>query len=93
MKIEEQASLAFAATLLSPFPSNRKGNLHAGDTENGSYSTAYNELSGISPEQQRKVAVESRPLPQISTKPILTSSQLVPAAYGYRPQIMMVLRL
>jgi primase-polymerase (primpol)-like protein len=92
-KIEEQASLAFAANLFSPFPSSRKGTVHAGDAENGSFTASNNVLLGVSPEQQRKVAVDSRLLPQVSPKQILTVNHTTPVSYAYRAQIMMVLRL
>ena len=92
-KIVEQASLSFAATLFSPFPSTRKGSLHAGDTGNGSFTTSCNEIAGVSPEQQRKVAVDSRMVALISTKQILTNVHLFRVAWAYRPEVAKVLRL
>ena len=92
-KIEEQASLSYAAMLFSPFPSLRKGVLHAGDTDNGSFTTSNHELSAVSPEQQRKEAVDSYTLHLVNRKQVLTSYRLAPETYAYRPQVMMVLRL
>ncbi len=91
--IEEQASLSVAYTLFSPFPARTKGHLHAGDAEQGSFTTSANVLSGVAPEQQRKAAVESRLLPQVTRNPILTGYIFSAVAYATRSEIMMVLRL
>lgn len=91
--IEEQKSLAVACTLFSPFPVRSKGLLHAGDAEQGSFNASNNELSAISPEQQRKVAVESRFLPEVSRKQVLFSQTPIPAAHISRPETLRVLRL
>ena len=93
LKIEEQASLAVACVLFSPFPARNKGTLHAGDAENGSFSSSTNELSAVSPEQQRKVAVDSRTLPEVTRKQILINCHPIPVAYTYRTESLMVLRL
>jgi len=50
-KIEEQASLCTAYLLFSPFPTRAKGHLHAGDAEQGSFTSSNNQLSAVSPEQ------------------------------------------
>jgi hypothetical protein len=92
-KIEEQASLTFAAALFSPFPSHRKGNLHAGDAENGSFTSSNYELSAVSPEQQRKVAIDSRQLPEVTRKQLLINYLYTPVAFVCRPETMRVLRL
>ncbi len=93
MKIEAQASLAMAYTIFSPFPSPAKRHLHGGEAENGSFTSSPNELSAVSPEQQRKVAVESRILAGVSRNQISSNSNPVPVAYSYRPEVLRVLRL
>jgi hypothetical protein len=93
MKMEAQASLAMAYTIFSPFPSPTKRHFHSGDDENGSFTSSTNELSAVSPEQHRKVAVESRILAGVSRNQILSVSNPAPVAYSYRPEVMRVLRL
>jgi hypothetical protein len=92
-KIEEQASLSYAVALFNPFPTHRKGILHAGDAENGSFTSSIYEITGVSPEQQRKVAIDSHMLTLTAPKQILTSVHLLPVAYAYRPEVAKVLRL
>lgn len=58
-KIEEQTSLSQAAALFSPFPSNRKGQLHAAAKENGSFGIYINKDLGIAQEQTHKLAAIS----------------------------------
>jgi|GEM_PF-3389989 len=93
MKIEEQASLCVAYSLFSPFLTRNKGYLHTGDAENGSFSSSYNDLSGVAPEQQRKVAVDSRQLPDATHGQRLVNYFPLPVAYMYRAEITRVLRL
>lgn len=92
-KIEEQACLATAFELFKPFPSSGRGYLHAGDAEQGSFYASTNELSGITPEQQRKVAVDSRLLPEVARKQMVNNCIPVPVAYACRIETMRVLRL
>jgi hypothetical protein len=92
-QIESQKSLSFAYTLFSPFPNPRKGHLHAGDAEQGSFTSSVNDLSAVSPEQQRKVAIESRLLSGVARTQLLFSNTPAPVAIGYRPEAMRVLRL
>ncbi len=92
-EIEEQASLAFACSLFTPFPAISHGHLHAGDAENGSFTSSTNELSGVTPEQQRKVAIDSRQLSQVARKQMFIENNPLPVAYAYRPEAMRVLRL
>jgi hypothetical protein len=91
-KIEEQASLSVAAALFSPFATHTRGALHAGDAENGSVTSSNNVLSGVSPEQQRKVAVDSRLLPEATRKQMRINYYLTPLAYACRAETMRVLR-
>ncbi len=93
MKIEEQAALGMAYTLFSPFPSNHKGYLHAGDAENGSFNSLSTELCGVFPEQQRKVAIDSRQLPETSRTSLSVNYSQIRVAYVYRAEVMRVLRL
>lgn len=92
-KIEEQASLSVAYTLFSPFLSRNKGSLHAGDAENGSFNSFSGDLTGLSPEQQRKVAVDSRELPETTRKQFPINYNLAPEAIVYRAEVTRVLRL
>ncbi|MCX6303973.1 MAG: hypothetical protein NT040_03305 [Bacteroidetes bacterium] len=92
-KIEEQATLATAYDMFKPFPTHTKGLLHAGDAEQGSFNASSNELSGVTPEQQRKVAVDSRLLHEVTRKQVHASYNLIPVAYAYRAETMRVLRL
>jgi hypothetical protein len=92
-KIEEQAVLSTAYDLFRPFPSHKRGNLHAGDAENGSFTLSYNELFAVSPEQQRNVAVGSRLLAQVTSIQMQCMINPVPVATGYRPETTRVLRL
>ena len=92
-KIEEQASLAVAYNLFRPIPARNKGYLHAGDAENGSFYASNYELSGVAPEQQRKVAVDIRFLPEVTRQQLSVNYYLVPAVYAYRSEAPMVLRL
>lgn len=91
--LEAQASLAVAYTIFSPFPAPAKRHLHSGDTENGSFTSSTNELYAVSPEQQRKVAVDSHNLAGVSRKQISTEFNPAPVAYSYRPEVMRVMRL
>jgi hypothetical protein len=93
MKMEAQASLAMAYTIFSPFPSPVSRHVHSGDAENGSFTSSINELSAVSPEQQRKVAVDSRILTGFFHKQISTEFNTAPGAYSYRRDVMRVLRL
>jgi hypothetical protein len=93
MKMEAQASLAMAYTIFSPFPSPVKRHLQNGDAENGCFTSSSNELSAVSPEQQRKVAIDSRILTGVSREQISTDFNPAPVAYSYRPEVMRVLRL
>lgn len=92
-KIEEQASLCMAFNLFKPIHSRNRGNLHAGDAEQGSFRSSNNELSAVSPEQQRKVALHSRTLSAVARKQISTNYHPVPVASTFRTETMMVLRL
>jgi hypothetical protein len=93
LKIELQADLSFAYQLFSPFPTHNKGYLHAGDAEQGSFNSSSNELSGLAPEQQRKVAVESRFLPEVTRNQNTINYTFIPAVFSFRAETMMVLRL
>jgi hypothetical protein len=93
MKIEEQASLSTAAAMFSPFPSRSRGHLHAGDTEEGSFTASNNTVSAVSPEQQRKVAVNSRLLPEVTRVQLTTNYTSTAVAISCRPEMMRVLRL
>ncbi|MFZ4520869.1 MAG: hypothetical protein ACOYNC_04150 [Bacteroidales bacterium] len=92
-KLDEQAGLSIAVARFSPFPTRSKGILHAGDAEQGSFYSSNNELSGVAPEQQRKVAVDSRLLPEVVRSKFSVNYSFVPVAYAYRPETMLVLRL
>jgi hypothetical protein len=92
-KIEEQASFRIAYTLFSPFPSRNKGYLHAGDAENGSFKSLSGNLAAVSPEQQRKVAVDSRELPETTRRQFPINYNLAPEAIVYRAEVTRVLRL
>ena len=92
-KIEEQASLSIAATLLSPFPTRSRGHLHAGNAYQSRFTASGNELSGVSPEQQRKMDFERYLLPRVHFQQILTSLLPVPATLACRAETTMVLRL
>jgi len=93
MKIEAQASLAVAYAIFSPFPAPAKRHLHSGKAENGCFNSSSNELSAVSPEQPRKVAVDCHNLAGVSRKQISTEFNPAPVAYSYRPEAMRVLRL
>lgn len=93
IKIEEQASLSQAYTLFSPFPSRNRGHLHAGDTEQGSFSASNSKLFAVSPEQQRKVAVTSRSLPEVTRQQVILTFNLNPVAFTSRSVTHRVLRL
>jgi hypothetical protein len=82
-----------AFKLFSPFPAPGKGHLHAGDAEQGSYYASSNELTGVAPEQQRTLAIESRFLPEVPRKQILVNYELIPMANAFRAETLMVLRL
>jgi hypothetical protein len=92
-KIEEQATLSFAYTLFNPFPAPGRRQLHAGAAENGSFISSGNELVGVSTDQQRKVAVDSRPVEQGARKQTLFNVNPVQVACGHRAETMRVLRL
>ena len=92
-KIEEQASLCTAFLLFSPFPTHTKGYLRPGDAEQGSFTSSNNQLSAVSPEQQRKVAIESRQLPEVTRRQITVNYTFAPVAFAYRAETMRVLRL
>ena len=92
-KIEEQASLSTAYSLFSPFPTRNKGHLHTGDAENGSFTSSINDLSGVAPEQHRKVAVNSFNLTEITREQMVINYKPVPETYTFRAETMMVLRL
>ena len=92
-KIEEQASLSIAATLFSPFPTRSRGHLHAGNAHQSSFTASGNDLSGVSPEQQRKMAFERCHLPRVTFQQILTSFLPVPKTLACRAETTTVLRL
>ena len=92
IRIEEQASLSDACKLFSPF-SSRKGHLHAGDAEQGSFYASSNEFSAVTPEQQRTMAIEGRLLPEMPRRQILLSYKPVAGALAFRAETLMVLRL
>ena len=93
MKIEEQECLSTAYALFSPFPTRNKGRLHAGDAEEGSYTSSNNVLSAVSPEQQRKVGINGCMLAEVSHKQTLINYSPSPVSHAYRPESMRVLRL
>ncbi len=93
IKIEEQAILADACVLFSPFPASKKGFLHAGDAEQGSFNSSNNELSAVSPDQQRKVAVDSRMLRELVRNQPPLNFHIAQVVGNYRAERMMVLRL
>jgi hypothetical protein len=92
-KIEEQTCLSAAAAMFSPFPTCTRGTLHAGDADNGSFTSSNNVLTAVSPEQQRKVAVDSRLLPDITRKQMPVNFTNTPVIYAFRVETMKVLRL
>lgn len=93
VKIEEQACLSMAYKLFSPFPSRSKGTLHAGDDENGCYTSSNTEIYAVTPEQQRKVAVDSRFLTEVAARQTQFNYYPLPVFYAYRAETMRVLRL
>jgi hypothetical protein len=92
-KMDEQATLAVAATLFSPFPVCERGSLHSGDTENGSFYAGSNELSGVTSGEQRIVAING--LPSLVTAPLKLILNFAPAPVPvvFRPETTRVLRL
>ena len=93
IKLEEQASLSTASALFSPFPSHSHGHLHAGDTEEGRFTSSNNTISAVSPEQQRKVAVNSFKQPGVTRIQLTTNYTSTAVAIPCRPEMMRVLRL
>jgi hypothetical protein len=79
--------------MFKPFPSRSKGYLHAGDADNGSYFASCQELFGVSPEQQRKVAGDSYYTVLVSSGTNQTIVNAAPVPHGYRPETIRVLRL
>jgi hypothetical protein len=92
-RIEEQASLATACSLFSPFPSGKQGRLNAGDEKNGSFISSNSVIYGVTPEQQRKVAVEGFSLLQVKRNSVLLNSTRAEVSVSYRPEAHTVLRL
>ena len=93
MKIETQASLSEAFALFSPFPSPNRRHLRSGDAEQGSFTSSSSELSAVSPEQQRKVAIDSHLLTGVTRNQFSTSYNPVPVEYTFRAENSRVLRL
>lgn len=92
-KIEEQACFATACEIFKPFPTPGRRYLHAGDADNGSFTLSNNDLMGVSPEQQRKGAVDSRQVALTAPKQLLSTINRMPETSGYRPETTRVLRL
>ncbi|MDP1622358.1 MAG: hypothetical protein Q8M08_08455 [Bacteroidales bacterium] len=92
-KIDEQTSMSTAAALFSPFLNHNKGTFIPNDTENGCFNAANNDLCAVAPEQQRKVAADSRILHEFTRKQNSLSYNLVPEVKAFRAEIVMVLRL
>ena len=92
-KLEEQVSLAQAATLLSPFPSNKKGQLHAATSENGSIDVYTNNNIGISQEQTFKLAAISVARLQANLQPIVHKFINLPGYCNNNVDCRYVLRL
>jgi hypothetical protein len=93
IRIDEQLNLSIAYTLFSPFPTSKKGFLHAGDAEQGSFNSSNNELSAVSPDQQRKVAVDSRMLRETDRNQIPLNFHIAKVVGITRAESVMVLRL
>lgn len=92
-KIEEQVNLSMSVALFSPFSTCKNDHLHAGDAEEGSYNLSNNVLSAISPEHQRKVAVDSYFRTEVSHKQMLINYSSVLISHENRAETMRVLRL
>jgi len=92
-KIEEQATLAVAAILFSPFPVCSKGFLHAGDAENSSFYAGCNELSGVTSGEQRIVAINGLASLVAAPSKLILNSAPAPVPVVFRPETTRVLRL
>jgi hypothetical protein len=92
-RIEEQDCFAMACDLFSPFPSRKKGLLDPVDAADGSYKSSRNELFGVTPEQQRKIAVDAFKVLTVFSYQTKFISSIVPESSGYRSEITRVLRL
>ena len=92
-KIEEQVSLAKAFELFEPYPARNRSHLHTNDSENGCFASPVYELSGVTPEQQRKVAVEGHRMPEVTHSQISFYNNPLPVAVINRAETMRVLRL
>jgi hypothetical protein len=82
-----------ACDLFSPFPSRKKGLLDPVDAADGSYKSSRNELFGVTPEQQRKIAVDAFKVLTVFSYQTKFISSIVPESSGYRSEITRVLRL
>lgn len=92
-KIDEQINLSIAYERFRPFPTRKRAHLHSGDTDHGNLSSSGNELSGVTPEQQRKVAALSRLVSVGAAKQMRYIANPISVANGSRVETMRVLRL
>ncbi|MCX6277913.1 MAG: hypothetical protein NT004_07435 [Bacteroidetes bacterium] len=92
-KIEELATLALSVALFTPFSTCNNDHLYTGDAEQGSFDLSNNVLSAISPEQQRKVAVDSYFRAEVSHRQMLINYSSVLISHENRAETMRVLRL
>lgn len=92
-KLLEQASLATAFELFCAVPVRKAARLHAGAAEQGSYQSSNYKLSGVCPEQQRKVAVESQIVAATGRLQTALMFNTVAVSSGHRPEATRVLRL
>lgn len=92
-KILEQQSLAIACSLFSPFPSPARRTLHSSHNGDGNFVSTVNDICGISSEQHRMAAVDSRLLVQRTNQQISSNVLTTPGTPVHRPETTRVLRL
>ncbi len=91
--IQEQVALAFAHTLFSPFPSATRSHVAGEAGEQGSFTVTGPGTSALSPEPQRKIMTESRPVLSAFTSSLTTYRLPCRPDQGIRPETRRVLRL
>ena len=92
-KIDEQIDLSVAYYFFSPFPIRNRSHIHTGDSENESFTSSGSELSGLTTEQQRKMAFEIRLVSQITFKQMFFNVNFVQVDNGFLAETTRVLRL
>jgi hypothetical protein len=93
-KIDEQASLAKACEIFSPFPVSKRGTVHAtGDTGRSKYTSSGGDPSAVSPEQQRTFSAVALATTRITIERKTSSFTFFLAASSFRPETVSVLRL